>query len=51
MTATHVNKTKLTSSENYILTSHADLVPFRSFKLNVNINKAVVFCPDTKNKS
>jgi hypothetical protein len=28
---------------NYRLASHGDLVPFRSFKLNVNKNKAVVY--------
>jgi hypothetical protein len=49
MTATPVNKTKFTSSENYRLACRGDLVPFRSAKPNVS-KTAVVFCPDTKNK-
>jgi hypothetical protein len=51
MKAPHVTETKFTSSENYGLASRSDLVPFRSSKLDVNKNKAVVFCPDKKNKS
>jgi hypothetical protein len=37
--------------KNYRLASRGDFVPFRSSKLNVNKNEAVVFRPDTKNKS
>jgi hypothetical protein len=51
MTATHINKTKFTSSENHRLAPRRDFAPLRSSQLNENKNKAVVFCPDTKNKS
>lgn len=48
---------KITSSEKDRLASRGDLVPFQSFKQNwgrgatKKKTKAVVFCPDMRNKS
>jgi hypothetical protein len=42
-------KTRYDGYADYRLASRGDLIPFWSFKLKVNKNKAVLFCPDTKN--